>query len=181
MSGRAHGGDDNLLITSQLFGDCTLVGDAQTMSDKSRGGDDILSAANQPAGGTISLIGDAQTMSDKACGGNDTLISGTGNDNMWGDAQVMLSYAKGGNDTFVFKADSGFDVIEDFGQGIRGAGPSLGIDHIDVSALGITDFSQLNVSAFDPTTHESTITFSAGNEVVVHSQIALTERDFLFA
>ena len=100
---------------------------------------------------------------------------------MWGDAQVMFGNARGANDTFVFNFNNGNDKIEDFGQGVRGTGPNLGIDHIDVSALGIENFSQLNISAFDPTTYESTITFSTGNEVVVHSQMVLTERDFLFA
>ena len=54
-------------------------------------------------------------------------------------------------------------------------------DKIDVSSLGIQGFDQLVVSAFDPSTHESTITFSQGNDVVVHSQVALTPDDFLFA
>jgi Ca2+-binding RTX toxin-like protein len=35
-------------------------------------------------------------MLDFARGGCDTLISGTGNDDMWGDAQVMLGNAQGG-------------------------------------------------------------------------------------
>jgi Ca2+-binding RTX toxin-like protein len=145
-----------------------------------------LIAGNDPAPpptgsyGAI-LVGDAQTMSGNAWGGNDRLVSGTGNDDLWGDAQVMLGNAKGGNDTFVFNFDNGNDKIEDFGQGVCGAGPNLGTDHIDVSALGIENFSQLSISAFDLTTHESTITFSTGNEVVVHSQVALTEHDFLFA
>ncbi|MGY4344954.1 Ca2+-binding RTX toxin-like protein [Bradyrhizobium sp. GM7.3] len=123
------------------------------------------------------LVGDAQTMSDNARGGNDKLISGTGNDDMWGDAQVMLGLAKGGNDTFVFNVNNGHDNVEDLGQGLS----SLGTDHIDVSALGIENFSELTISAFDPTTHESTITFSAGNDVAVHSDEALRPHDFIFA
>jgi hypothetical protein len=47
--------------------------------------------------------------------------------------------------------------------------------------LGIHNFSQLTISAFDPTTHESTITFSPNNDVVVHSQSALTSHDFVLA
>ena len=101
---------------------------------------------------------------------------------MWGDAQVMLGNARGGNDTFVFSFNNGHDKIEDFGQGVQCiAGSNWGVDHIDVSALGITNFSQLNISTFNPTTDESTITFSSGNDVVVHSQVALTQHDFLFA
>jgi hypothetical protein len=57
----------------------------------------------------------------------------------------------------------------------------LGRDHIDVRALGITDISQLTISTFDPATHESTIIFSTNNDVVVHSQAALTAHDFILA
>jgi Ca2+-binding RTX toxin-like protein len=107
------------------------------------------------------------------------LVSGTGNDQMWGDAPVVSGNAQGGNDTFVFKPGNGHDTIGDFGQGQ--AGSQWGIDHIDVTALGIHAFSELNISAFDPATHESTITFNPGNDLVVHSQIALNQNDFLFA
>ena len=97
------------------------------------------------------LVGDAQTMSDHAHGGNDTLINGTAtSDDMWGDAQVMLGNAQGGNDTFVFRANNAHDVIEDFGQAACVAGSNLGTDHIDVSALGIHDFADFDISAFDP-------------------------------
>jgi hypothetical protein len=96
---------------------------------------------------------------------------------MWGDAQLLLDKAKGGNDVFVFAANSGHDKIEDFGQTV---GSQLGQDHIDVSGLGISSFSDLAISNFDPNTHESTITFSTGNDVVVHSTHALTAQDFIF-
>jgi serralysin len=102
--------------------------------------------------------------------GDDTLVDGTGTDDtMRGDA---LGIAQFGNDTFVFNLDNGHDGIADFGQGV---------DRIDVTALGIHDFSELTISAFDPTTQESTITFSPGNDVVVHSQVALRSDDFIFA
>jgi hypothetical protein len=93
----------------------------------------------------------------------------------------MFGNAKGGSDTFVFKVDNGHDKIEDFGQAVGGPRSNWGTDHIDVVAVGITNFSELKISAFDPTTHESTITFSAGNEVVVHSEEALRPEDFIFA
>ena len=60
------------------------------------------------------------------------------------------------------------------------AGSNWGTDLIDVSALGIHDFSELVISTFDPVTQESIITFSEGNDVIVHSQIALSQQDFLF-
>ena len=98
---------------------------------------------------------------------------------MRGDA---LGNALYGNDTFVFNLDNGHDGILDFGQGANDiAGSNWGTDRIDVTALGIHDFGELTISAFDPTTHESTITFSPGNDVVVHSQVALTSDDFIFA
>jgi hypothetical protein len=180
MSGHAQGGDDTFRDSSGgLFNQDTAYGDALTMSGHARGGNDTLIAGS---GGHNILVGDAQTMSDNAHGGNDKLISGNGNDDMWGDAQFILGKAQGGNDVFVFNFGSGHDKIEDFGQGSPCvAGSNLGTDHIDVTALGIHDFSQLAISAFDLTTDESTITFSPGNDVIVHSQIALTQHDFLFA
>ncbi|MCI4679860.1 calcium-binding protein [Rhodoblastus acidophilus] len=189
MFGNAQGGDD-LLVGASYFTHFTdllnmLIGDAQTMSGNARGGDDKLVGGNDPGpshlAGTYEsvLIGDAQTMSGGARGGNDTLISGTGNDDMWGDAQVMLGNARGGDDTFTFYANNGHDKIEDFGQGLKGS--NWGTDHIDVSALGVCNFCQLDISAFNPSTHESTITFGSGNDVVVHSLIALRPQDFIFS
>ena len=94
----------------------------------------------------------------------------------------MSDNAQGGNDNFVFAPSNGHNVIQDFGQGIsKIPGSNLGTDHIGVIALGITSFSQLNISAFDPITHTSTISFSADNDVVVHSQVALTQHDFFLA
>src|SRR5262249_13746549 len=152
----AVGGNDTFDGTNSLRN--LAYGDALTLSGNAQGGNDKLiggsNGPTQPAGTYSSvLIGDAVTMSDDPRGGNDTLISGTGNDDMWGDAQVMAGNAQGGNDTFVFNFNNGHDKIEDFGQN----------DLIDVRALGIQDFSQLNLSSFDAATHETTITFSAGN------------------
>jgi hypothetical protein len=185
LGGQATGGNDT--FTGGALGTSLAYGDALTMSGNAQGGNDKLvgsNAAPAPAGTYAStLVGDAQIMSGDARGGNDTLISGTGNDDMWGDARVLLGNAKGGNDTFVFNFNNGHDKIEDFGQAGDPGLPasSLGTDHIDVTALGITGLGQLNISTFDLATHESTITFSPGNDVVVHSEIALTARDFLFA
>jgi hypothetical protein len=180
MSDQAQGGNDTFIFSgSSSLSGYLFYGDAGgTMSGDARGGNDtIIAGANGPAVSST-LVGDAQTMSDNAHGGNDTLVSGTGTDQMWGDAQVISGNAQGGNDTFVFKPNSGHDTIEDFGQGQLGS--QWGTDHIDVTALGIHAFSELNISAFDPATHQSIITFSRGNDLVVHSQIALSENDFLF-
>jgi len=158
-----------------VSGPDVIVGDLPQVA---QGGNDTLVGVDigtTPVHST--LIGDAQTLSDSARGGDDRLISRTGDDAMWGDAQAMLGSAQGGNDMFVFDSANGHDSIGDFGQG----GSNLGTDHIDVTALGIHDFSELNISAFDPSAHESTITFSTGNDVIVHSESALTQQDFLFA
>jgi hypothetical protein len=184
MSDHTQGGNDTFTGGPGVN---LAYGDALAMSGNAHGGDDTLIGGNVfnsggNGGTTSTLIGDAQTMFGSAHGGNDKLISGTGNDDMWGDAQVMFGNAQGGNDTFVFNFNNGHDKIEDFGQGAQCvAGPNLGTDHIDVTGLGIDNFSQLSISAFDPTTHDSTITFSPGNDVVVHSQVALTSHDFLLA
>jgi hypothetical protein len=97
---------------------------------------------------------------------------------MWGDAENVVGFARGGDDLFVFNANNGNDRIGDFGQADGGI---WGRDFIDVSGLGILDFGGLDISAFDATTHESTITFSPGNDVLVHSQFALTQDDFIFS
>jgi hypothetical protein len=189
MSGFARGGNDTFKggAPAGTHGINLAYGDALAMSGHAHGGNDALIAGDDaipaPAGTFDNvLVGDAQTMSGHSVGGNDRLVSGTGNDDMWGDAQVMTGNAKGGNDVFVFNFNNGHDKIEDFGQaGECGGSSILGSDHIDVRDLGIDNFSQLHISAFDPTTHDSTITFSPGNDVVVHSHIALTSHDFLFA
>lgn len=152
---------------------------------RARGGNDVLTggddATPQPAGTfDNTLIGDAKTISDNGQGGNDRLVSGTGNDDMWGDAQELLGNARGGDDVFAFGANNGHDKIGDFGQGVSGS-PNFGTDKIDVSALGIQNFSELTISAFDPATHQSTISFGPDNDLIVRSQVALTPNYFVFA
>jgi Ca2+-binding RTX toxin-like protein len=187
MSGRASGGNDTFTGGAHDVPPATNLayGDALTISGHARGGNDVLTGgadATPPEARTFdnTLIGDAQTMSGSARGGNDKLISGTGNDDMWGDAQQVLGNAQGGNDVFAFGPNNGHDMIEDFGQGASG-GQNLGVDHIDVSALGVHDFNGLTVSSFSPATHESTISFGADNDLIVRSQVALTSHNFIFA
>ncbi|QQO12022.1 hypothetical protein JJB99_21250 [Bradyrhizobium diazoefficiens] len=183
MGDRAVGGDD-IYIGGNVFPQLVnqAFGDASTMSGHAKGGNDTLVGGDDPnphpAGSyeTI-LVGDAQSMSDHARGGSDKIVSGTGNDDVWGDARMMFDFAQGGNDTIVFNLENGHDRVEDFGQGLS----NLGIDLIDVSALGIQSFADLTISQFDPITHESLITFSPGNDVAVHSEEALRPQDFIFA
>ena len=184
ITDHALGGNDT--FTGGLNSSNTAYGDATAMAGHAQGGDDKLTGGDvtvPTAAGTFDsvLVGDAKTMSEHAHGGNDTLISGTGNDDMWGDAVTLASTARGGNDTFVFKAGNGHDRIEDFGQGLPGS--NLGRDHIDVAALGVHTLSALNIGAVHNTdgTYDSTITFSVANDVVVHSKAALSAHDFWFA
>jgi hypothetical protein len=183
MSGFAQGGNDTIKGGAPAgTHDINLAyGDALAMSGNVHGGNDKLVGGDD----ATSCFGrHLRQHTGRRCaehvgwavGGNDKLVSGTGNDDMWCDAQFISGNAKGGNDTYVFNFSNGRDKIEDFGE----IGSSiLGNDQIDVSALGIENFNQLHISAFYPTTHA--ITFSSGNDVVVHSQIALTSHDFLFA
>jgi len=187
MSGRAQGGNDIFTGGAHDVPPAMNLayGDALTISGQARGGNDVLTGgadATPPEAGTFdnTLIGDAQAISGNGRGGNDKLISGTGNDDMWGDGQQMLGNAQGGNDVFAFGPNNGHDKIEDFGQGASG-GQNLGVDHIDVSAMGIHDFNGLTVSSFNPATHESTISFGADNDLIVRSQVALTPHNFIFA
>lgn len=70
-------------------------------------------------------------------GGNDTLIGGVGNDTMNGGT---------GNDTFVFAAGFGNDTVNGFDHNATG-----GQDKLDISALGITDFTAEVTIATDAT------------------------------
>jgi hypothetical protein len=59
--------------------DNTLVGDADTITDHAKGGNDTLIGGSNSDSGDVSnnLRGDAFTMSGFARGGNDTLIGGS--------------------------------------------------------------------------------------------------------
>src|SRR5262245_59499144 len=78
-----------------------LYGDAASMLDDSRGGNDTLIGADGPLFYNI-IVGDAGTMSDSARGGNDTVIGGNDTtNNLYGDAVSMYDDARGGNDTVI--------------------------------------------------------------------------------
>ena len=170
MSDRTTGGNDILTggLNAPGYTD-TLYGDAFTMSGTAIAGNDILTAGD---GGINHLYGDADNVSDRAICGNDTLISGTGTDYMWGDAQTINgSKVTTGADTFVFKPNSGADVIEDFRQ-------SDG-DKIDVSAYGFTNLASIpSITASGSTT---LINFGSGNVELLNFTGTLTSADFIFS
>ncbi len=52
------------------------------------------------------------------CNGNDTLDGGNGNDTLIGGGGNDALTGGNGNDTFVYSSGEGFDVIDDFQNGI---------------------------------------------------------------
>ncbi len=155
LSGDA--GDDTL---NGGTGNDTLLGGRD--ADVLNGGDndDELHGGNQDD----ILSGDA---------GNDVLLGGTGNDDLNGGAGAdTLEGGAGddtmaggtGADTFVVMPGNGQDVISDFENGT---------DVIDVTALGITDLSQITLSGDGANT---TLTFSDGNTLLLEG-VAWTDID----
>ena len=106
LSGKDHGTNDDLTGTGG-----PLYGDAFTMIDEARGGNDVLTGG---VGLINGLIGDAQDMFDHTRGGNDVLIGGAGSttDNtMLGDAANMSGHARGGNDLIIGGADAIRNIV----------------------------------------------------------------------
>jgi len=123
-------------------------------------GNDVLIAGD---GAANNLYGDFMTipkLEDQGVGtvanGNDTLISGTGDDTMYGDTRLATS---GGHDYFVFLANSGNDVIEDFRPGDG--------DVIDISAYGITNLDSFLQTNVQVGTNSTEITFDASNKITL--------------
>jgi hypothetical protein len=142
MTGRAQGGDDTLSAFARSGARAAatndVYGDAETLSGRSKGGDDVLRGVDYPFANSR-LFGDGRELLDRATGGNDTLIDGArSRDEMWGDALLVSAKATTGRDTFVFAPVNGRDIIHDF---------TPGEDKIDLSAfasLGLTDFDALS-------------------------------------
>jgi len=117
------------------------------------------------------MYGDGQELLDHARGGNDTLISGSGNDQMWGDAAIVAPTAHAGADTFVFSPPNGHDTVMDF---------QPGQDHIELKGyVDITNFSQLAPHITD-TAAGALITFDTNDSVLVANDHHLISGDFLF-
>ncbi|MFO1068193.1 MAG: hypothetical protein U1E14_06675 [Geminicoccaceae bacterium] len=161
LDGQARGGNDI------LFGQ-NLYGDASGLGGESRGGNDVLVARD---GAACILRGDAFSLGTDTIGGNDRLVSGTGNDELYGDSIKGSSNATVGRDTFVFRPDSGTDLILDFQQGF---------DRIDVRALGYDSFAGIEPD-IEVVRSTSIIHFSADDQVSVVGFAALTAADFVFA
>jgi serralysin len=158
-----------------------LYGDAYSMSDNVRGGDDTLRGGDN---GVVNfLYGDAFIMRDNARGGDDLLISGTGTDHMWGDGQILDDAAASptgatgtvatGADSFVFAPGNGNDDINDFRQSDH--------DRIDVSAYGFHSLADMTII---DTGADTRIEFDAINSatlVGISDPSLLQASDFVFA
>lgn len=111
--------------------------------------------------------------------GDDIVNGGTGNDSLWGDAGDVYGYNGGtftaGADVFVFDLNSGLDNIRDFNDGL---------DLIDVSAYGFSDWASLSAYVSDNGYH-STIdldgTAADVDEIFVYNTTGLGADDFIFA
>ena len=162
----ARGGADRLV--SRYASGSEMAGDAYEIVSNARGGNDTLLGGD----GDDRLTGDAVSMRGASSAGNDVLDGGKGDDTLFGDAQSFDSTGQRGADRFAFGFDSGSDIIGDF---------TTGQDRIDVSALGITSTAGFDAYGDDGT--DTTIVFSAGNQVVVEGVLVsqLTAADFIFA
>ena len=97
--------------------DDDIWGDALTMRDNARGGNDRIDAGGDDDG---FVYGDASGMEDQSVGGRDVVRGGEGDDTMHGDANSMGDNARGGNDTLY--GDSGDDDFEGDGSFFYGTG-----------------------------------------------------------
>ena len=158
----ARGGYDTMVSTDPLGS--AMSGDARIIAGAGRGGNDTLLGGD----GDDTLRGDAEQMLDTSIAGNDVLAGGRGNDTLWGDADEFLGTGSRGADRFVFAAESGSDTIGDFANGQ---------DKLDVSALGFDDISDMVVLAGTDTT----VQFSAGNQVTLLGVGSVDASDFIFA
>ncbi|MBO9418727.1 calcium-binding protein [Labrenzia sp. R4_2] len=118
-----HQGDDAFILGSSK--DDLLAGKSGKDALEGFAGDDHLKGE----GGADRLLGGA---------GNDTLEGGAGDDVIGGGAGADILYGGAGADIFVFSTGEGADEIKDF---------EIGIDKIDVSGAGVTQFSDLSITA----------------------------------
>jgi serralysin len=125
----AKGGNDTLEGSGFVS---TMYGDAWTMTGHGRGGDDVFHNVARSA----KVIGDAERMDGHSSGGNDTIGGGAlgSSSSLYGDAVTMSGHARGGNDTVTF---TGGNFIQAYGDAETLSGQSRGgNDSITVSNGG---------------------------------------------
>jgi serralysin len=116
LTDHERGTDDSLFVADLTT--TTLYGDAFSMFDHARGGDDTLTGIGHLPRFSNLLFGDASEMHDHTRGGDDTLTGGSRDDfdsslstnTLYGDAFDMNDNARGGNDTLTDGAAS-FSVL----------------------------------------------------------------------
>lgn len=162
--------------------------------------DDLLGGAGNDTiygGDGVDNI-DGGTGNDVLYGGSgiDTVEGGSGADSIFGGADGDYLYGDAGDDiitggagdgasddltggdgadTFVFSAGDGADLILDFSQGEG--------DLIDLSALGITSFAEVDANAYQIGTN-TTIELDAGATAITLNGVAIADlsaADFIFA
>ncbi len=140
-------------------------------------GDDTVRGGKQGdgvfgEGGNDFVAGDRENDSVYGGEGNDTLRGGknedllfgeNGDDELWGDRGNDTMYGGNGADSFVFKKESGIDVIHDFVQGV---------DVLKVSSEIIGD-SGVSFAG-------NTVFFAAGNQVTLTGVALVTLDDVTF-
>lgn len=167
MLDNSRGGNDTVIG----FG--RMAGDAIYMLNNSHGGNDLLVAVAQ--GGL--MYGDAQEVRQNSgsaahvvCG-NDTLVSGTGNDDMWGDVGGSYPGTVTGADTFVFNRNSGHDAIEDF---------ETGKDKVDLRAYAVEGVHGVVDLSMAATEAGYVVALPDGSSVTFHGMTPVAS-DILFA
>ena len=106
--------------------------------------------------------------------GNDRLIGSNGAETLYDDLGNDNLYGRGGADVFEFAADGATDSIKDF---------ESGVDRIDISAWGVQNFAQLDISTHK--TGKAIIryedeTLSVNNLTWTLPASALSDDDFIF-
>jgi len=120
MSDSSRGGNDVLIGVDGANERKVACGDAFMMEDSSRGGNDRIIGGTGGSGNQL-LCGDACTMSDNARGGNDLIIGGAGAINILiGDACAMSDNARGGNDVLVAGNGGGINIMFGDASGFGG-------------------------------------------------------------
>jgi serralysin len=172
---QSDGSDDVDFIIGDNTGENISTGRDNDLIDGNGGrdriaagrGDDVVLGGN---GGDFIFAGAGD---DTVSGGNgdDGLAGGDGKDVVNGGAGFDLISGGQGKDVFVFTAGNDRDVIADFRNGS---------DKIDVSALGITDFADLDITGLRGRT---VIDFGEGDRIVLLgvNEARLDATDFLFA
>ena len=165
-----HGGG----VYNSISGDAAWLSSTGLMAGDFQGGNDELYGAafeDTIAGDAISLDF-SSTFTFR--GGDDVLVGGGGDDRLSGDFDYIYGNGNvsGGDDTFVFGVDSGNDLVTDFG---------FGADKLDISAYGITEFSDLHFTlSGDNTIIDLDGTAANIASITLLNYTALKAADFIF-